>query len=316
MADDLMPTSGLPPASATGLALPGQLHVAADTDLLYDDLAYALLRAAFDAIKERGVFHLALSGGSTPEPFYMRLVIDPRFRSIPWESIHVWLVDERAVPHDDPKSNYGMIRQTLLDHVPMKRRHHHPPYSPPYSPPPPNQAPRSTHSPTSPSLSPGSPPLFLPNLSVPPSLSGEKSGDLRCELEQAAANHVQEMSQIIGHAPGQPPRFDFALLGMGTDGHIASLFPNSPALAEQEKWYTVNDGPNVVPPARLTMTYPMLNTVRRLAILVTSDDKAEMIKKVAASPLDYPVGRLKPIDGRVTWYLPQTLAQISGLMDS
>src|SRR5690606_40064 len=71
-------------------------------------------------------FHLALSGGSTPEPFYMRLVTDPRYRAIPWEQTHLWIVDERRVPERDDRSNFKMIREALADHVPLRSRQRHP----------------------------------------------------------------------------------------------------------------------------------------------------------------------------------------------
>lgn len=99
------------------LALPGTIHIEADRDSVYDDLAYALLAQAVEALRERGVFHIALSGGSTPEPFYTRLVLDPRFRRMPWDLTHIWVVDERRVPPDDDRSNVEMIRESLTDHV-------------------------------------------------------------------------------------------------------------------------------------------------------------------------------------------------------
>ena len=65
------------------------MHVASDTHDLFDALADALLTSAADAVLNRGTFHLALSGGSTPEPFYVHLVIDPRYRLIPWKQTHL-----------------------------------------------------------------------------------------------------------------------------------------------------------------------------------------------------------------------------------
>ena len=67
------------------IELTGEVHVGKDTDQLFDDLGRYVSGIAARAVDRRGVFHMALSGGSTPEPFYMRLVIDPDFRAIPWE---------------------------------------------------------------------------------------------------------------------------------------------------------------------------------------------------------------------------------------
>jgi 6-phosphogluconolactonase len=105
--------------------LPGSVCIA-KKDALFDDLALAVMAAADAAIAARGVFHLALSGGSTPEPFYMGLVIDPRYRELPWDKTHIWIVDERRVADDDERLNAKMIRETLVDHVPMRQRQFHP----------------------------------------------------------------------------------------------------------------------------------------------------------------------------------------------
>ena len=110
----------------TSLQLTGAVHLAKNADLLYDDLAHALMAAGLDAVRQRQVFHLALSGGSTPDRFYQRLVTDPRFRPIPWQDTHLWIVDERRVPDDHEECNFHMIRQTLVDHVPIRQRCVHP----------------------------------------------------------------------------------------------------------------------------------------------------------------------------------------------
>lgn len=108
------------------LNLTGSVHVAPDADQLYDELAASLLGIAVESINARGLFHLALSGGSTPEPFYHRLVIDPNLRHFPWLQTHLWIVDERRVPEDDDRNNYRMIRESLADHIPIKTRQLHP----------------------------------------------------------------------------------------------------------------------------------------------------------------------------------------------
>jgi 6-phosphogluconolactonase len=107
------------------LKLNGSVFIRPTADRLYDDLASVLMVMAHRAVDTRGAFHMALSGGSTPEPFFHRLIIDPRFRDLPWEHTHVWQVDERQVPEDDDRSNWKMIRESLIDHVPMRRRQKH-----------------------------------------------------------------------------------------------------------------------------------------------------------------------------------------------
>ncbi|MFP4143690.1 MAG: 6-phosphogluconolactonase [Phycisphaeraceae bacterium] len=106
--------------------LSGYVQVRDDVMDLYEDLGRALAGAAEQAISDRGTCHLALSGGSTPERFYMTLVTEPMFRSLPWDQIHLWLVDERQVPLDDDRSNFRMIRESLVDHVTVPQKQKHP----------------------------------------------------------------------------------------------------------------------------------------------------------------------------------------------
>ncbi len=108
------------------LNLPGTVTVVDELDHLFEDMANLLLKTAHEAVSERGEFHLALSGGSTPEPFYIRLVTDPHFRAIPWDKTHVWIVDERQVPLDHEQCNFKMITESLLDHVTIPARQIHP----------------------------------------------------------------------------------------------------------------------------------------------------------------------------------------------
>ena len=242
--------------SDPAIELRGLVRIGEDRDELYDELGHALMVVGIEANESRGVFHLALSGGSTPEPFYMRLVTDPRFRSIPWKTTHVWIVDERRVPEDDEKSNFRMIRETLVDHVPIPQR-------------------------------------FVHAMSV---LEDDPVEAYEGQLKQ----HIEDL------------RLDFVVLGMGDDGHTASLFPGSPALKVHDRYITVNQGPAVTPPDRVTMTYPLLNSARQLAILVTGTEKAATLRRVAdllsqnrSDPDTLPITGIHPIDDddSLIWYL-------------
>jgi len=238
------------------------VHIGKDYHTLLDDLGMALTSAAARAVDERGAFHLALSGGSTPERFYMNLCVDPRFRDIPWSKTHLWIVDERRVPLDDEKSNYRMMRETLVDHLPVRRRQTHP---------------------------------------VP-----VDEDDPAHAYEQALCAAFDEPDHI--------PQLDFVLLGMGDDAHTASLFPHSPALRVHDKLIANNDGEHVTPPPRVTMTYPLLNAAREVAVLVTGEKKADALKRVAdalatrPNPDELPITGIDPDDGDLTWYLDPTAA--------
>lgn len=247
--------------------LPGIVHVTAAADELYDHLAVYLIQAANDAVKDREVFHLALSGGSTPEPFYMGLATDPRFRNMPWQKSHVWMVDERHVPQDDPQSNYRMICKALLDHVPMRGRQKHP---------------------------------------VP------------VQAENPAIAYEGQLREVFGpriHKPGSNSiaRLDFVLLGMGHDAHTASLFPRSDAIGITNQWISLNDGEHVTPPPRITMTYPLLNAARNIAVLVTGKSKAKTLRRVetqlehGSDPHNLPITGINPssteFNGALSWHL-------------
>lgn len=100
------------------MPLPGTTVVSPDLDTTFEKLGDALLSAARRAQEQRDRFHLALSGGSTPEPFYVQLVTDPKFRALPWATTHLWIVDERRVPSDHERANFRMMKSALLDHIP------------------------------------------------------------------------------------------------------------------------------------------------------------------------------------------------------
>ncbi len=238
------------------LQLTGDVHVARSTDDLYDDLAAVLSRAATQAVRQRGIFHLALSGGSTPEPFYVRLVIDPQYRFLPWQQTHVWLVDERRVADSDDRANIKLIRESLTDHVPMRKRQVH----------------------------------AMPALADDPAVLYES------DLREWAIGATSAAGSAAPDAA--PPRLDFVLLGMGDDGHTASLFPHSPALDVVDRWVSVNAGPHVTPPDRVTMTFPLLNAAREVAVLVTGSKKAATIERVRRQLADHgPDPRALPITG-------------------
>jgi len=255
----------------------GDTVVRPDTDALFEALARDFGYAAHTAVNAREVFHCALSGGSTPEPFYMRLVTDPLFRGFPWERTHVWIVDERRVSETDPRNNFRMIRESLTDHVPMKQRNIHP----------------------------------MPVLTADP--AGAYEQELRDFIPPGPGSSDPGSGDPGSSGPGSSdlpgvPRLDFVLLGMGDDAHTASLFPGSDAIAVTDRWVAVNDGPSVTPPPRVTMTYPLLNAARMVAVLVTGEKKAATIAKVRAlrepDPVRYPITGIRP-RGEMNWFLDE-----------
>jgi 6-phosphogluconolactonase len=108
-------------------------------------------------------------------------------------------------------------------------------------------------------------------------------------------------------------RLDAAVLGMGPDGHTASLFPHSPALDEREAWVRFNDGEHVLAPRpRMTLTYPVLRAARFAAVLVTGASKHAALIAAARAPDDlhaYPIVGIRPVqDSKLVWYLDRAAA--------
>ncbi|MCK5243294.1 6-phosphogluconolactonase [bacterium] len=111
------------------------------------------------------------------------------------------------------------------------------------------------------------------------------------------------------------PAFDLILLGLGSDGHTASLFPNSQeVLEEKSKWAVAALAPHGNPPGyRITLTLPVINAARQVIFLVTGDAKKEIISEVlqpkTTGPSPYPAGLVKP-QGKLTWFLDQAAGSL------
>jgi len=136
------------------------------------------------------------------------------------------------------------------------------------------------------------------------------------DAEQVAREYEAELARVLGAAPGAPPpALDLILLGMGADGHTASLFPYSQALAERRRWalsvYVARLGA-----ARITLTPPVLNRGREIRLLVTGHDKADALHEALEGPREperLPVQLIAPEAGRVVWLVDRAAAsKLSG----
>ncbi|MGP1309358.1 MAG: 6-phosphogluconolactonase [Phycisphaerales bacterium] len=106
--------------------LPGEVIVRETPDDVFDALATDFHMHFLNCAGAFGSFHMALSGGSTPLPFYKQLLFDPQHRALPWDKAHLWIVDERRVPFEDEKSNYGALHGIFVEHSGMPKSHAHP----------------------------------------------------------------------------------------------------------------------------------------------------------------------------------------------
>lgn len=249
------------------LAVPGsgvnpmqeEIHVLENSSDLFHTAAQEFATQAESAVRERGVFRVALSGGSTPKTLYS-LLASPEFASIPWEKIQLYFGDERDVPPDDPESNYRMANEAMISKI------------------------------------------HIPPGNVFRVQTEGKTAD------QAAAEYEQTIGKSFALKPGEFPRFDLILLGMGPDGHTASLFPGSAALNEQTRAVVAN-WVDKFQSYRITFTYPVLNNAACVMFLASGPEKAEMIRNVLEEHRqDLPSARVHPTNGRLVWMLDQLAA--------
>ena len=133
---------------------------------------------------------------------------------------------------------------------------------------------------------------------------------MRCELPptEAAADYEQQSREFFG--TDSVPAFDLILLGLGEDGHTASLFPETSALDVTDRWVVVNPVLKLET-SRLTLTIPVINAAKALTFLVAGEDKAEALKEILegdADPRAYPAKFVRPENGDLTWMVDASAA--------
>lgn len=215
-----------------------------------------ILAKLHEAIAARGVFTIAISGGSTPKPLYEAIAA----QNLPWDKIHVFWGDERYVAPDHPDSNEGMARRAWLDRVAIPAGNIHP----------------------------------MPTGADDPAL--------------AAQTHEQQLQHFFNSSAGEFPALDVILLGMGDDGHTASLFPHTDALQVRDRLITV--GTKSGQP-RITFTAPFINHARCVIFMVAGANKQAALTQVFAPDGDdatYPCRLIQP-QGELWWLLDQAAGQ-------
>ncbi len=231
------------------------MRVLPDLDSLAEEGAREFARAAAEALRDRGVFRVSLSGGSTPRALHKGLARSPFRSTIDWGRIRFFFGDERCVPADDQRSNFRMTRETL----------------------------------------------FAP-LRIPPDHVFRMHGE--GEPREAARQYARLLQKEFA----QPrPRFDLILLGLGQDGHTASLFPGTMALAERRRLVAANYVPKLRE-WRLTLTYPVLNSARRVIFLAAGAEKRKAVSRIVKRQRGYrklPAARVRPRRGTLLWLLDE-----------
>ncbi len=144
---------------------------------------------------------------------------------------------------------------------------------------------------------------LLSRISIPPEnihrMAGEK------EPRVAANEYEEELRRFFALAPGQVPRFDLILLGLGEDGHTASLFPGGEALNENER-LVATAYVERLRAHRLTLTLPVINAAAQATFLIAGQNKRSIVNEILRSDADsfkYPAARVSPSDGQLTWLI-------------
>ena len=150
---------------------------------------------------------------------------------------------------------------------------------------------------------------LLPFLRIPDGHLHPADGSLGPDA--GACAYEADLAQAFGIAPGDLPRFDLVLLGIGEDGHVASLFPSHPALLERRRWVSpVRHAPKP-PPDRITLTLPVLRRARHVLVAAAGAGKADILARALApsggSPV-LPAQRLHPLDGDLRWMIDRAAA--------
>ena len=149
---------------------------------------------------------------------------------------------------------------------------------------------------------------LLVHVPVPPEQIHRIQGENR--PDQAAASYERELRAAFGLAVGEPPDFGLMLLGIGADGHTASLFPGTRALEETDRLVVENVVPQLGT-TRITVTVPVIAEAANILVLVAGGDKADAVRRALEAPYDptqTPSQVIRTAAGRVTWLLDAAAA--------
>jgi 6-phosphogluconolactonase len=209
------------------------IEVYADVDAVAREAARLIAREARDAVATCGRFVMAVSGGKTPWIMLRNLAQE----DVPWTGVQIVQVDERVAPEGGPDRNLTHLRESLLEHAPLR--------------------PEQIHA----------MPVEATN------------------FDSACMGYTLTLEEIAG----LPPVLDLIHLGLGHDGHTASLVPGDPVLDVRDANVAVTgiyQGQR-----RMTLTYPIINRSRRVLWLATGAEKAGMLARLQAGDVSIPAGR-------------------------
>ncbi len=251
----------------------------ATADDAADAAVFLFVTLAAKAVAERGKFFCSLSGGRTPLAGYRVLAAPAISSKVDWPRVHVFWGDERCVPEGAEDRNDEAALEALLRKVPIPSKNIH------------------RVAATEPDAAERYEADLLgtfEEFSRPSSSLSSSSPSL--SLEESSLSSSSSSSEFPAI-----PRFDLILLGLGEDGHTASLFPGHPAVEEKTRLVVRVDGAPKPPPARITFTLPLINAARNVAFLVTGKDKSGALRRVLNGDPALPAARVAPRDGTLAF---------------
>jgi 6-phosphogluconolactonase len=229
-----------------------EIVVLDDAPAVAREAARRTIAALAAAVSERHVGHIALTGGSTAAPLYRELAAPANHAALDWSRVHLWWGDERFVPSDHPDSNAGLAYAQLL----------------------------------------GSGEDALPALPIDPGnvhpVPVEEALSDDDPVALAAQRYAEELTRHILLARGGVPRFDVLLSGLGPDGHVLSIFPGSPALADDAPIALAIAAPDHVEPhvARITLSARSIADAGLVLVMATGASKADIVASVLRGERD------------------------------
>jgi 6-phosphogluconolactonase len=240
-------------------AMNDTIQVFPTADALAHGAAEKIVSVMGSALLESGPASFVFSGGNTPQSVYELLASDRYAKRVDWSRVHFFWGDERCVPPTHPDSNYHMVQQAFLRHLPIAPQHVH-------------------------------------------RIRGE------VHPADAAGIYETELFTALGSARPAVPRLTMVLLGLGIDGHTASLFPGTPVLHEKDR-LIAEVFVERMGAWRITMTYPLLNNARTVLFLVSGQNKAAILNTVHTDPgAQLPACRIAPHSGELLWYADRDAA--------
>lgn len=206
--------------------------------------AARLLVALVDAQSTHSPVHVGVTGGTVGTRVLEEVAASPLRHAVDWTGVHVWWGDERFLPDGDPERNETQARSALLDALPLP--------------------PGNVHA-------------------IPARGAGVDTPD---DAATAYAAELARYAATDGEAAddaGPPvPAFDVLMLGMGPDGHVASLFPGDPAVEIVDRTVTGVLASPKPPPERVTLTLPAIEVAQEVWVVVAGEEKAEPTTRALA----------------------------------